>query len=125
MVLDVGENKSKNRRRLDIVRDMLSVALVKVRKTKIMYQASLNYRQVEKYLQSLLDSGLVEYDGNFSYLITLRGREFLQMYSDYLERIRQIDEDIDVVRKDKLLLENMCFNCDAIRTHANRKRDSE
>ena len=108
--LDLGKKGKKYRQSLEIVRDMLSVASVKVRKTRIMYQANLSYRQLEKYLKGLLESGLVECGDDSFYLITWRGKEFLQMYEDYLERSRRIGEEIKGARKDRLLLENMCFN---------------
>ena len=107
---DLGKRGKKNRHSLEIVRDMLSVASVKVRKTRIMYQANLSYRQMEKYLKSLLESGLVECDDDSCYLITRKGKEFVQMYADYLDRRRRIGEEIKGARKEKLLLENMCFN---------------
>ena len=75
-----------------------------------MYQASLSYRLLEKYLKSLLESGLVECVDDSFYLITWKGKEFLQSYDDYLERCRRLGEEIRGVRKDMLLLENMCFN---------------
>lgn len=111
-VSDLGlrKKKNKNRGRLEIVRDMLSAASEKTRKTRIMYQASLSYRLLEKYLNSLLESGLVECVDDCFYLITWRGKEFLQSYDDYLERCRRLGEEIRGVRKDMLLLENMCFN---------------
>jgi predicted transcriptional regulator len=91
---------------------------VRVRKTKIMYQANLNYNLLEKYLKGLLESGLVECDVDSYYLITSKGKEFLQMYNDYLERCRRIGEEINVTVKDRLLLESMCFNdeCSSKRT---------
>ena len=50
----VKAKKSRsNRNSLDIVRDILSAALVKARKTRIMYQANLSYAQVQKYLMKL------------------------------------------------------------------------
>ena len=115
MLSDLGlrKNKNKNRRRLEIVRDMLSAASEKTKKTRILYQAHLNYRQLEKYLKSLLEKGLVECDDDSSYLITWRGKNFLQMYEDYLERCRRLGEEIKGARKDRLLLENMCFNNEA------------
>jgi predicted transcriptional regulator len=118
MLLNMGKNGNKNRCRLDIVRDVLSIALVKVRKTRIMYQANLSYVQLEKYLKVLLDGGLVECDGDSHYLITPKGKEFLQMYADYLERCRRIREEVKGTAKDKLLLENVCFNheCNSKRT---------
>lgn len=111
-VSDLGlrKKKNKNRGRLEIVRDMLSAASEKNKKTRIMYQASLSYRLLEKYLKSLLESGLVECVDDSFYLITWKGKEFLQSYDDYLERCRRLGEEISGVRKDRLLLENMCFN---------------
>lgn len=111
-VLNLGLRKkeNKNRHRLEIVRDMLSVASVKAKKTRIMYRANLSFRQMEKYLKSLLESGLVECDDDSFYVTTGKGKEFLQMYADYLERCRRIGEEIREARKDRLLLEDMCFN---------------
>jgi len=107
---DLGKGKGKNRNSLEIVRDMLSIVSVKTKKTRIMYQANLSYPQMEKYLKSLLVSGLVECDDDSFYLITRKGKEFLQMYADYLERCRRIREETSGARKDRLLLENICFN---------------
>ena len=111
--LGLGKKKNKNRGRLEIVRDMLCAASEKTKKTRIMYQASLSYRLLEKYLKSLLESGLVECVDDSFYLITWKGKEFLQSYDVYLERCRRLGEEISGVRKDRLLLENMCFNNEA------------
>ena len=109
MARDLGLGKNKNRDRLDIVRDMLSAALVRVRKTNIMYKANLSYHLLEKYLDSLLEAGLVECDGNF-YFTTKRGGLFLEQYNEYRERCNQIDESIDKALEAKQMLEEMCFN---------------
>ena len=110
MSLDSSLGKNKNRGRLEIVKDVLSIAAVRVRKTRIMYQANLSYTQLEKYLGVLLERGLVQCDDESCYLITWRGKEFLQMYSDYLERVKRIGSEVDGARKNRLQLENMCFN---------------
>lgn len=107
------KREKKNRHKLDIVRDMLSIASVKTRKTRIMYQANLSYRILEKYLNSLLENGLIECEEAY-YLITDRGKQFLQMYADYLEKSKRTVEEITLAHKnvemEKLKLENMCFN---------------
>lgn len=108
--LDLDKRRKKYRHGLEITRDMLSVASVKVRKTRIMYQANLSYRLMEKYLTNLLENGLVECVDDSFYVITRKGKEFLQMYEDYLVRRRKIYEDVKGAQKDRLLLENMCFN---------------
>ena len=110
MLFSYRNDKNKNRGKLDIVREMLSIASVKVRKTRIMYQANLSFVQVERYLQSLLENGLVEsFDGSF-YLITPRGKEFLQMYTEYLTRVRRLGEEAIETEKSRLQLESMCVN---------------
>ena len=101
---------NKNRHSLDIVREVLSIVSVKVRKTRIMYRANLSFVQVEKYLTVLLGSGLLKHDGDSGYLITERGLEFLQLYEDYLERSTRLRDEVERNMKDRLRLENMCFN---------------
>ena len=120
--LGLNKTKKRNRSKIEIVRDMLSIVSVSVRKTRIMYQANLNYGQLEKYLRGLLEQGLVKRDDDSCYLITWKGKKFLQMCTDYTERCRRIGSDINEARKDRLLLENMCFNNERnSRRMANRK----
>jgi len=75
-----------------------------------MYQTNLSFQLIEKYLGSLVNGGLVECCDDSHYLITDRGKDFLQMYDDYLERCKRVDDDVNGVRKDRMHLENMCFN---------------
>jgi len=107
--LDPGKREKKNRNRLEIAKDILSIVSMKAKKTRIMYQANLSYPLVEKYLESLLERGLVKCEDAY-YMITWKGKEFLQMYADYLERCRRIGDEVNGARKDMFLLENMCFN---------------
>ena len=110
--LGIKRKNSKYRSGLEIAVDVLSIASVKSKKTRIMYQANLSYRLIEKYVSSLLERGLLACDDNAHYLTTSRGNEFLQMYLKYVERCRRIGDDVDSAQKDRLLLENMCFNND-------------
>jgi len=112
MSLGIKRKNSRYRSGLEIAVDVLSIASEKSKKTKIMYQANLSYRLIEKYMRSLLERGLLVCDDSSHYLTTARGKEFLQMYLEYVERCRRIGEDVDSARKDRLLLENMCFNND-------------
>ena len=109
---------SKNRCSLDIVQAMLFIASVRARKTKIMYGANLSFHQVEKYLSVLLRSGLLEHDVDCGYLITGAGREFLVLYENYLERSKVLRQEVERNTKDRLQLENICFNnrCEVIQT---------
>lgn len=102
--------ENKNRNSLQIVSDMLSVAIESSKKTRILYDAHLNYRLLEKYMKVLLENGLLKPVENSCYLITRKGKDFLQNYEEYLERCKRIDQEIKDIRKDKLALKNMCFN---------------
>jgi len=75
-----------------------------------MYDAHLNYRLLEKYLKILLENGLLKTVDDSFYLVTLKGKNFMQNYEEYVERCKRIDEEINDVRKEKLSLKNMCFN---------------
>jgi predicted transcriptional regulator len=104
------KTENKNRTSLEIVRDMLSVATERRRKTRILYDAHLNHRLLEKYLKILLENGLLQTVEDSCYLVTGKGKNFLQNYEEYLERCKKIGEEIMDARKEKLALKNMCFN---------------
>ena len=110
MSLKDRRSMNKNRCSLDIVREVLSIASVKVRKTRIMYGANLSFLQLEKYLSALLGSGLLAHDGDSGYLVTGTGMEFLHLYEDYIERSTRLREDVERNTIERLRLENMCFN---------------
>ena len=97
-----------NRSRLDIVRDILAAALVETRKTRIMYQANLSYVQVKKYLQDLLERDLLNHDGTSFYSITKKGRQFLQLYDEHVERCKRLEEQVDQLGRERSLLNQMC-----------------
>lgn len=109
MLLKKKRTVNKNRGRLDIVRDVLSIASVKVRKTRIMYGANLSFVQLERYLSLLQGSGLLEHDGDSGYLVTERGIKFLQLYEGCLEQSMRLKGEVEKNSEDMLRLENMCF----------------
>ncbi len=100
---------NKNRGSLEIVRDMLSVATKKCKKTQILYDAHLNFSLLVKYLNILLKNGLLAVDGSF-YLVTWNGKEFMRKYEDHLERCSIINKEIKDVQEERTALKNMCFN---------------
>ena len=109
-----------NRSSLDIVKDILSVASIKARKTRIMYQANLSYVQVQKYLHDLLETELLGHDGNSFYFVTKKGQQFLKLYDEHAELSRKLEEQMKRFNRDKMLLDQMCSNhgddCDAKNT---------
>ena len=63
---------------LKIIAEMLQVAKNGAKKTHIMYQCNLSYRQNKKFLTFLLETGFLRI-GN-SYYTTEKGLRFLQTY---------------------------------------------
>jgi len=101
---------SRYRDRLQIIADILSIAGGGAKKTRIMYQANLSYRLLCRYLDEVLDAGLVKSENGESYVLTAKGKEFLGRYRDYSRRCRSLEEHLNHVNNDKATLENMCFN---------------
>jgi predicted transcriptional regulator len=99
---------SKNRSGLDIVQEVLSIALVKTCKTSIMYKANLSFLQLEKYLRTLLTNNLLLFDWDSGYLTTKLGQEFLQLYGDYMGRSSHLMGEVERYARDRKQLENMC-----------------
>ena len=74
----MGNNSGKtNRKRLEIVRDVLLAAEGSSKKTHIMYGANLSYKLVTRYLAAMTKAGLLRTSNNSSYLVTDEGKIFL------------------------------------------------
>ena len=70
---------------LDICADILKVAQTGAKKTQIVYQANLNFKIVKKYLDRLIDNGLLDpQDESKFYLTTPRGYDFLEQYKELI-----------------------------------------
>jgi predicted transcriptional regulator len=102
------QTTTKNRTSLEIVRDILSIALVNVCKTRIMYRANLSFLQLEHYLRALLGNSLLSFDADSGYFTTSSGRDFLQLYEVYLQRANHLNNEIQKNRKERQRLEKIC-----------------
>jgi len=95
---------------LEIVRDVLLVAEEAgdsgSKKTHIMYGANLSYKLLTRYLEEVLNAGLV-CEGGSCYVITDKGREFLRAYHDYENRREEINDRISRLNSGKENLEKM------------------
>ena len=82
------ERFKERRGRLEIIADILSVAMEEAKKTEIVYKANLNFKRLGKYLPYLMEKGLIE-SGNMSneYKTTEKGKEFLRDYQKMEERL--------------------------------------
>ncbi len=88
--MGVGWLINNRRSEIEILAEILNLAKKKPRKTKILYKANLNHRQLEKYLSFLVKKDLiVEENGSIvRYNISEKGLEFLeaiQKASSFLE----------------------------------------
>ena len=89
---------------------MLGVVREGARKTEIMYQANLSYRLLVRYLQDVLDLGLVRMQDDHTYVLTPRGADFLVEFEDYHARRVAVEERFDEMEDEKALLINAFLN---------------
>ncbi len=69
------------RDRLDIMVSILELATTPIKKTHILYRANINHGQLIKYLEMLKELGMIKNNNNNLYIITDKGRIFLDMMS--------------------------------------------
>jgi predicted transcriptional regulator len=97
------------RSRFDIIADVLNVTSEKAKKTQIMYQANLSHRLLQKYLAVVKRSSLVTYERKSRcYVLTNKGREFLQAYKEYSRRASFVERHIRSFRLKERALEELC-----------------
>ena len=87
-----------NRRRsnIEIIADMLKVGENGAGKTKIMYNANMSYRQIQKYLAFLLSQGFVDKievgNPSVTYKVTDKGLKLLNSINGIIETLGLDDE---------------------------------
>ena len=97
------------RGRLDIIADILHVASQNAKKTQIMYQANLSYKVLKKYLTEVTEASLISFeDEKQCYMVTDKGREFLEAYKKYSKDNRHIEKRVNEINSKKKFLEEIC-----------------
>ena len=99
------------RSRLDIIANILEVADQNASKTRIMYQANLNYKVLQKYLKEVTVASLISFkkvDGYF--VLTPKGKLFLEIYNDYAKMRKRVEKRLRDVYKKRTNLEELCSN---------------
>jgi predicted transcriptional regulator len=93
------------RDRLDIIADILKVASLRARKTQIMFQANLNHKVLQKYLEEVMSARLISYEvGTHLFLLTDKGQEFLKAYERYSKTNKNVEKWLgDIATKRKVL----------------------
>ncbi len=113
---------SRYRDKLQIVADILSVVSKGAKKTWIMYQANLSYKLLCRYLDEVLDAGLVICEEENSYVLTAKGREFLIRHDEYSTRCEGLTKHLNRINNEKEFLEGMCLNLGSLNRQSNKKR---
>jgi len=80
------------------------------KKTRIMYIANLSWELLNRYLNDLIEAGLLSYGSSGCYVLTPKGKLFLYMFSEYSKRCEKVEEHLNDLDKERRNLENMCFN---------------
>ena len=97
------------RGRLDIIADILHVASRNAKKTQIMYQANLSYKVLQRYLAETTGASLINFeDEKHCYLLTAKGREFLDAYQEYSKTNRHVEKRLNDVLTKKKVLDELC-----------------
>ena len=78
------ERARRRRSRIEVVCNILSEALGGANKTRLMYHCNLNFMRFNRYLQELLDAGLLERidsnpEGVVLYKTSDKGRELVKV----------------------------------------------
>jgi predicted transcriptional regulator len=79
--LENNAGVKRRRDRLEVINEILDVAVNGVVKTKIMYRVNVNFRQFECYVDSLLEADLIEVveaDSRKIYKTTEKGKTLLE-----------------------------------------------
>jgi predicted transcriptional regulator len=68
------------RDKIEIIADILKVALHGAKKTHIVYKANLNFNVLKKYIVRLEENGLLMQINGGQYITTQKGSQFLEQY---------------------------------------------
>lgn len=97
------------RDRLDIIADILNVASRDAKKTKIMYQANLSYKVLQRYLNEIIEASLIKFENNNQcYKLTYKGQEYLDAYKEYARCSKSMEKHLNNFSTKKKVLENLC-----------------
>ena len=95
---------SKYRDRLQIIADILSIVRNGAKKTQIMYKANLSYAVLIRYLGEVLNSSLVRYKEGNNYVLTAKGKEFLNQHGEYCELCKNLKKHFNYINNEKMFL---------------------
>jgi predicted transcriptional regulator len=79
-----------------------------------MYQAYLSYKLLKRYLNDVVNAGLVICTDGNCYSLTPKGERFLARFGEYHRSREVVEENLDQVEDQKLILEKMCPSYEAV-----------
>lgn len=80
------------RHKLDIYADILRLATNGTRTTKLVYQANTNFTNIKRYLETLSEKGLIEFNGGHPHT-TEKGIGFLEKYEELISAFNSHEAD--------------------------------
>ena len=93
-MLRIGKFDGRRRGKVEIIAEILTNVRKPAKKTQIMYECNLSFRQLKDYLRFVSGRGLVRAnaeDGTVTYKITDAGRSFLNSYNN-MARLLQMQK---------------------------------
>jgi predicted transcriptional regulator len=76
-----------------------------------MYGANLSYNLLTRYLAEILEACLVKFESKSGcYVLTEKGKRFLQHYREYSKRNRHVERQLETVNAKRKVLEELCSN---------------
>lgn len=98
---------AKNRDKISIIAAMLQTANPGANKTRIMTGANLSYQLLEKYLGTAIRLCFIQ-PNNKTYVLTEKGREFLNRYKRYQHEFVQVEKTLKKLTEERELLRLLC-----------------
>lgn len=102
-----GGVSTKRRSRLDIIADILDAAMNGSVKTRIMYNANVNFVQFNDYLECLLEAQLIRTitrRRKTIYKTTEKGKLLLHRFNETAEMLNARSNDVDGEKGDRPLI---------------------
>jgi predicted transcriptional regulator len=104
-----NESLGNYRNRLDIIADILNVVSQNAKKTQIMYQANLSYKVLQRYLAEVMGASLINFkEEEQCYMLTAKGRKYLENYQDYSKTNKYIEKKLNDARTKEKTLNDLC-----------------
>ena len=98
----------KYRKKIDLVADILNVAINNSKKTRIMYSGNLSFVLLNNYLELLTKADLLRFNStNRLYSTTEKGEKFLKVYNDYKNNMQTSTRVLEILEGKKNQLEQM------------------